>query len=89
MLAVALTKDQFVDVASQVDGSAGANRIMVVGTRDDVDKAMNILADIDVADNSTDEGGNTIKTRVFKLDNIRLNPMSTDMSDATRNDQTA
>jgi type II secretory pathway component GspD/PulD (secretin) len=86
MLTVALTKEQFIDVASQVDGSPGANRIMVVGTRDDVDKAMDILADIDVAGNSSDEGENTIKTKVFKLDNIRLNPISTEMGNLTKND---
>lgn len=84
MFASAITKDQLIDVISQVDQSAGANRIMVVGTRDDVEKAMNMLADIDVADASSDEGGNTIKTRVFKLENIRLNAVSTDMSDSTK-----
>ncbi len=84
MFASAVTKDQLIDVISQVDQSAGANRIMVVGTRDDVEKAMNMLADIDVAESSEDEGGNTIKTRVFKLENIRINPTSVEMSDSTK-----
>jgi type II secretory pathway component GspD/PulD (secretin) len=84
MLAAALAKDQLIDVASQVDGSAGANRIMLVGTSGDVEKAMNELADIDVADASEGEGGNTIRTRAFKLENIRLNAASAEMSDSTK-----
>src|ERR1035437_2887616 len=74
MVTTLLTKEPLMDVATQVDPSSGSNRLMLVGTHEDINKAMDMIADIDAGgeSNNDSEGGSMYKTKVFKLENVRL-----------------
>jgi type II secretory pathway component GspD/PulD (secretin) len=79
LLGVRLDKEPIMDVAVQADTTAGANRVMIVGTADDVDKVMDIISNVDYTkgadysdsgDEATD--GDYYQIKVYKLNNIRL-----------------
>lgn len=82
LLDMRLTKEPLMDMAIQVDGAAGANRLMLVGVEDDVVKAMSMINTIDrgkgsttgeeaIDDSSAEEG--FYQLRVYKLNNMRIN----------------
>jgi type II secretory pathway component GspD/PulD (secretin) len=78
LLKVQMSKDAFIDVATEKDTAEGKNRLMIVGTEEDVDKVMDMIANIDVPEQGysgdEEEGGTGIKTKVFRLKYIRLQP---------------
>ncbi len=72
LLNVRMTNDPLLNATAKVDTGAGQDRLMIVGTPDDVSKVMEMIASIDAGgEGNTDEGGG-IKTKIFKLKNIRL-----------------
>ncbi|HDQ26547.1 MAG TPA: hypothetical protein ENN43_07375 [bacterium] len=85
---VQIGKHPLLDVAVQADANPGANRVMLVGTREDVDKAIDMLNITDVVGGRSgsdysrgqDEEGYMF-TRVYKLNNMRL------MHDGSVNEQ--
>lgn len=75
MVNASLAKEPLMDVSLNADPTKGSNRLMLIGTREDIDKTMNIIADIDSGGQDTDvesEGGGRYRTKVFKLENVRL-----------------
>jgi type II secretory pathway component GspD/PulD (secretin) len=79
MLDASIAKEPLMDIVTQADPSKGSNRLMLVGTSEDIDKAIDIIANIDSAgsgDVSGDsEGTGRYRTKVFKLENVRLQIM--------------
>jgi len=72
LLKVEMTGDPLLGATAQVDNGAGQDRIMIVGTSDDIAKVMNMIAGIDIGGEGNAEEGGALKTKVFKLKNIRL-----------------
>lgn len=75
LLDVQINKDPLLDISLAVDNFGGKNRIMLVGTAEDVDKVMDMISKIDYSKDGGDyEGGEggILKTKIFKLKNIRL-----------------
>ncbi|MCX7698975.1 MAG: hypothetical protein N2114_05870, partial [Candidatus Goldbacteria bacterium] len=75
LLDVQISKEPLLDVSLTVDNAGGMNRIMIVGTTEDVDQVMDMIAKIDYSKDGGDyEGGEggILKTKIFKLKNIRL-----------------
>lgn len=75
LLDVQISKEPLMDASLTLDNTGGMNRIMIVGTEEDVDKVMDMIANIDYSKDGGDyEGseGGILKTKIFKLKNIRL-----------------
>ncbi len=75
LIDVQISKEPLLDISLTVDNSGGMNRIMMVGTAEDMDKVMDMIASIDYSKDGGDyEGseGGILKTKIFKLKNIRL-----------------
>ncbi|PKL92313.1 MAG: hypothetical protein CVV21_03095 [Candidatus Goldiibacteriota bacterium HGW-Goldbacteria-1] len=60
------------DIIIDEDTSPGMNKILINGTRYDIDTVMDMIADIDATDGSSQEYSSGIVTKIFKLKNIRL-----------------
>jgi len=73
LLDVQVNKEPLLDVALQVDTSQGNNRLMVVGTNEDVDKVMSMISSVDAGGSTEDDGsyGGGLKTKVYKLQYIK------------------
>ena len=86
MVLTTLSKEPLMDVSVTADPSKGANRLMLVGTREDIDKAMDVIAGIDSGGGEVgpeSDSGGRFKTKVFKLENVRLQVDSSSAVEAT------
>jgi type II secretory pathway component GspD/PulD (secretin) len=75
LLDVQIGKEPLMDMSVTVDNAGGMNRIMLVGTEEDVEQVMDMIASIDYSKDGGDyEGseGGVLRTKIFKLKNIRL-----------------
>lgn len=75
LLDVQVSKEPLMDISITVDNAGGMNRIMLVGTAEDVDQVMDMISKVDYSKDGGDyEGGEggILKTKIFKLKNIRL-----------------
>jgi type II secretory pathway component GspD/PulD (secretin) len=80
LLTTRVGKEPIMDVAIQSDTNPGSNRVMIVGTVDDVDKVMDYANAVDHSrgaasadDYAADaEDGDYYQIKVYKLNNIRL-----------------
>ncbi|MCX8092788.1 MAG: hypothetical protein N3E50_01315, partial [Candidatus Goldbacteria bacterium] len=75
LLDVQIGKEPLLDVSLTIDNAGGMNRIMIVGTAEDVDQVMDMISKVDYSKDGGDyEGteGGILKTKIFKLKNIRL-----------------
>ena len=75
LLDVQIGKEPLMDLSVTVDNAGGMNRIMLVGTEEDVEQVMDMIASIDYSKDGGDyEGseGGILRTKIFKLKNIRL-----------------
>jgi|GEM_PF-1944615 len=75
LLDVQISKEPLLDISVTVDNTGGANRIMLVGTQEDMDQVLDMIANVDYSKDAGDyEGseGGILKTKIFKLKNIRL-----------------
>jgi type IV pilus assembly protein PilQ len=72
LLDVQIAKEPLMDMAVQVDSSQGNNRIMIVGTEEDMDKVMGMISSVDGGGTADTEGYTTggLKTKVYKLQYI-------------------
>lgn len=72
LIDVQVNKEPLMDASMQVDTSGGNNRIMIVGTSEDLDRVMGMISSVD-AGGSTDSEGYTaggLKTKIYKLQYI-------------------
>jgi type II secretory pathway component GspD/PulD (secretin) len=67
-----VASNPMLDVIIDEDSSPGMNKILVNGTRYDIDTVMDMIAGIDVSDGNSEEYSSGIVTKIFKLKNIRL-----------------
>ncbi|HPN64173.1 MAG TPA: AMIN domain-containing protein [Candidatus Goldiibacteriota bacterium] len=67
-----VASNPMLDVIIDEDSSPGMNKILVNGTRYDIDTVMDMIARIDVSDGNSEEYSSGIVTKIFKLKNIRL-----------------
>jgi type II secretory pathway component GspD/PulD (secretin) len=66
------------DIIIDEDTSPGMNKILINGTTYDINTVMDMIADIDATDGSSQEYSSGIVTKIFKLKNIRLMTRSGD-----------